>query len=184
MCFTGSAAAAPAQAHAPLLPAPPLSCSLLRRELARANDAAWRAESEARRREVDVLRTQLRALAAVAGSCVTVEGAWAGAAAQDVAGAAGVDWAALDRVFTRAAAPDTRGEVPSAFTCPLTMEVYRDPVTSASGHTYERAALVEHLAKVGLGAGEKWGDTAPAGVMGLVGASMPCSCRALGLEEQ
>ncbi|KIZ05713.1 STIP1 homology and U-box containing protein 1 [Monoraphidium neglectum] len=75
-----------------------------------------------------------------------------GSAAAGVAGSAGaaeVNWVALDRVFERAARADTRGEVPSAFTCPLTMEVFRDPVVSKSGHTYERAALTEHIAKVG-----------------------------------
>ena len=42
------------------------------------------------------------------------------------------------------------GEPASAFTCPLTMEVFRDPVMTPSGLSYERSALLEHLKKVGL----------------------------------
>ena len=40
------------------------------------------------------------------------------------------------------------GEPASAFTCPITMEVFRDPVTTPSGLSYERTALLEHLKKV------------------------------------
>jgi hypothetical protein len=207
-------------------PRPAAAAPPRRRELAKANDASWRAQSEERRQEMEALRAQLHALAAAARGAAPGSGApqpAAAAAAAAGTGAAaggqqegggsgggaaaaaeaelGVDWAALERVFSRAAAPDARGEVPSAFTCPLTMEVYRDPVvggpaagrpvalvfsgaplgtasacsppplraagapgspqhctppfrlpptrqTSASGHTYERAALVEHLTKV------------------------------------
>lgn len=142
-----------------------------RRELAKAQDAAWKLESAARRGEVDALRDALRALAR-AGPCAAAAGAkhpvpdgpaetpegpgsgggggGKGALPASAGGApapGAVDWLALDRVFDRAARCDTRGEVPSAFTCPLTMEVYRDPVTSKSGHTYERTALTEHLTK-------------------------------------
>jgi hypothetical protein len=156
-----------------------------RRELARANDAAWQAESANRRAEVEALRQQLQALAraaAAAGGGVSGAAAAAPASSEEEEEAAGdsemeeaggpgqtappaaaaaaaaaavgsssapaLDWEALDRVFDRAARGDARGEVPSAFSCPLTMEVYRDPVVSVSGNTYERAALAEHLAKV------------------------------------
>lgn len=40
------------------------------------------------------------------------------------------------------------GEPASAFTCPITMEVFRDPVMTPSGLSYERTALLEHLKKV------------------------------------
>ncbi|KAI8474037.1 MAG: hypothetical protein J3K34DRAFT_518535 [Monoraphidium minutum] len=120
------------------------------RELARANDAAWRAESAARHGEADALQRQLRALARAARAASPTPGAGGAAVGGGGDAEAGcVDWGALDRLFERAAAADERGEVPSAFTCPLTMEVFRDPVTSRSGHTYERAALTEHLTKVG-----------------------------------
>lgn len=32
--------------------------------------------------------------------------------------------------------------------CPLTMEVFRDPVITPAGHSYERKSLLEHLEKV------------------------------------
>lgn len=104
------------------------------------------------------LRGQLRALAAAAGADPPPFAAGAssssGAASSSSTGSSGagaprVDWAALERVFSRAAAADARGEVPGAFTCPLTMEVFRDPVTTPCGQTYERAALLEHLERVG-----------------------------------
>ncbi len=43
---------------------------------------------------------------------------------------------------------DQQSEPPSCFMCPLTMSIYRDPVTCESGMTYERSVLLEHLAKV------------------------------------
>ena len=52
-------------------------------------------------------------------------------------------------VLQRAGHLDTRLEVPSAYSCPLTMEVFREPVITPAGFSYERSALMEHLAKVG-----------------------------------
>ena len=43
---------------------------------------------------------------------------------------------------------DTKGEPASPFVCRLTMDVFREPVVSPSGLSYERSALLEHLAKV------------------------------------
>lgn len=54
----------------------------------------------------------------------------------------------LDEVFQAAKQSLTAGEPASAFTCPLTMEVFRDPVMAPSGLSYERSALLEHLRKV------------------------------------
>lgn len=54
----------------------------------------------------------------------------------------------LDQVFLAAKQSITAGEPASAFTCPLTMEVFRDPVMAPSGLSYERSALLEHLRKV------------------------------------
>lgn len=121
------------------------------RELAKTNDAVWRAESEQRQKEAEALRLQLRSLAQAASGSTAATNSNSSSSKSVAAAAAtpDVDWAALDLMFERATRADTRGEVPSAFTCPLTMEVYRDPVVSMSGHTYERAALIEHLIKVG-----------------------------------
>lgn len=55
----------------------------------------------------------------------------------------------LDQVFESARQGLKAGEPAAAFTCPLTMEVFRDPVMTPSGLSYERSALVEHLKKVG-----------------------------------
>ena len=33
------------------------------------------------------------------------------------------------------------GEVPDALCCPISMEIMRDPVIAADGHTYERAEI-------------------------------------------
>jgi len=52
----------------------------------------------------------------------------------------------LDQVFESARHNLKAGEPAAAFTCPLTMEVFRDPVMTPSGLSYERSALVEHLA--------------------------------------
>lgn len=54
----------------------------------------------------------------------------------------------LDHVFGAARHNLKAGEPAAAFTCPLTMEVFRDPVMTPSGLSYERSALVEHLRKV------------------------------------
>ena len=39
----------------------------------------------------------------------------------------------------------TRGEIPEDLRCPLTLELFCDPVTAADGHTYERVAIEEWL---------------------------------------
>jgi STIP1 family protein 1 len=59
--------------------------------------------------------------------------------------------AALRRIFAAADAADAGGaEAPQELCCPLTLDVFRDPVLApCSGHSYERSAVLEHLAKVG-----------------------------------
>lgn len=59
-----------------------------------------------------------------------------------------LEYEALGHVFQAAKQGLTAGEPASAFTCPITMEVFRDPVMSPSGLSYERSALLEHLNKV------------------------------------
>ncbi|XP_024015206.1 E3 ubiquitin-protein ligase CHIP isoform X2 [Eutrema salsugineum] len=56
---------------------------------------------------------------------------------------------ALDRVFEKAAEDDKPAEVPDYLCCNITLEIFRDPVISPSGVTYERAAILEHIKKVG-----------------------------------
>lgn len=99
------------------------------RELASARYSAWQAESTARRVAHGELRKQL---AATLGSAdpQSLPAGW-------------------EDLFRMASWQDTPTEAPSLFTCPLTMEIFRDPVVSPSGRSYERTALLEHLKKVG-----------------------------------
>ncbi|BBN08494.1 STIP1 homology and U-box containing protein 1 [Marchantia polymorpha subsp. ruderalis] len=55
----------------------------------------------------------------------------------------------LTQVFDKAGAPDRPVEVPDHLCCKITMDIFRDPVITPSGVTYERATLLEHLRKVG-----------------------------------
>lgn len=56
---------------------------------------------------------------------------------------------ALESLFQRASRMDRPEEIPSCFTCPLTMDVFRDPVISPSGSSYEHSVLKAHLEKAG-----------------------------------
>ncbi|CAH8361981.1 unnamed protein product [Eruca vesicaria subsp. sativa] len=56
---------------------------------------------------------------------------------------------ALDRVFEKVAEDDKPTEVPDYLCCKITLEIFRYPVISPSGVTYERAAILEHINKVG-----------------------------------
>ncbi|CAN6981848.1 unnamed protein product [Brassica oleracea var. botrytis] len=56
---------------------------------------------------------------------------------------------ALNQVFEKAAEDDKPTEVPDYLCCNITLEIFRDPVISPSGVTYERAAILEHINKVG-----------------------------------
>ncbi|KAJ8618753.1 hypothetical protein MRB53_014939 [Persea americana] len=55
----------------------------------------------------------------------------------------------LEEVFMKAAEADTPTEVPDYLCCKLTLDVFRDPVITPSGITYERAEIIHHLEKVG-----------------------------------
>lgn len=59
------------------------------------------------------------------------------------------DWTALEQLFALASQQDKPKDPSNTFTCPLTMEIYRNPVTTPSGFSYEHSALVDHLNKVG-----------------------------------
>lgn len=56
---------------------------------------------------------------------------------------------ALGEVFMKAAADDIPTEVPDYLCCKITLDIFRDPVITPSGFTYERAVILEHLQKVG-----------------------------------
>ncbi|KAK4366237.1 hypothetical protein RND71_014117 [Anisodus tanguticus] len=60
------------------------------------------------------------------------------------------------RVFREAAEDDTPTEVPDYLCCKITLDIFRDPVITPSGVTYERAVItyeraviLDHLQKVG-----------------------------------
>eukprot|EP00249_Psilotum_nudum_P017149 c26182_g3_i1 orf=428-1378(+) len=55
----------------------------------------------------------------------------------------------LSKVFEKVSQQDIPGEIPEYLCCKITMDIFRDPVITPSGVTYERAVLLEHLNKVG-----------------------------------
>lgn len=56
----------------------------------------------------------------------------------------------LKEVFNKAAEDDTPKEVPDYLCCKITLDIFRDPVITPSGITYERNVLLDHLQKVGM----------------------------------
>ncbi|XP_062019221.1 E3 ubiquitin-protein ligase CHIP [Rosa rugosa] len=56
---------------------------------------------------------------------------------------------ALGRVFEKAAEADTASEVPDYLCCNISLDIFRDPVITPSGVTYERSVILDHLEKVG-----------------------------------
>uniref|UniRef100_A0A5B7B8R8 RING-type E3 ubiquitin transferase n=1 Tax=Davidia involucrata TaxID=16924 RepID=A0A5B7B8R8_DAVIN len=58
---------------------------------------------------------------------------------------------ALGRVFRKAAEADMPTEVPDYLCCKITLDIFRDPVITPSGVTYERAVIIDHLQKVKFG---------------------------------
>ncbi|XP_076956629.1 E3 ubiquitin-protein ligase CHIP-like isoform X2 [Bidens hawaiensis] len=57
--------------------------------------------------------------------------------------------AALKLVFSKAAEADKPTDVPDYLCCKITLDIFRDPVITPSGLTYERAIILDHLEKVG-----------------------------------
>ncbi|KDP45269.1 hypothetical protein JCGZ_15134 [Jatropha curcas] len=55
----------------------------------------------------------------------------------------------LGQVFEKAAEDDTPTEVPDYLCCKITLDIFRDPVITPSGISYERAVILDHLQKVG-----------------------------------
>ncbi|XP_076915214.1 E3 ubiquitin-protein ligase CHIP-like [Bidens hawaiensis] len=57
--------------------------------------------------------------------------------------------AVLKKVFSKAAEDDKPTDVPDYLCCKITLDIFRDPVITPSGLTYERAVILDHLEKVG-----------------------------------
>ncbi|KAI3506948.1 hypothetical protein L1887_21608 [Cichorium endivia] len=57
---------------------------------------------------------------------------------------------ALNSVFSKASEADTPTEIPDYLCCRITLDIFRDPVITPSGFTYERAVILDHLNKVGM----------------------------------
>uniref|UniRef100_A0A2P2KRG5 E3 ubiquitin-protein ligase CHIP n=2 Tax=Rhizophora mucronata TaxID=61149 RepID=A0A2P2KRG5_RHIMU len=55
----------------------------------------------------------------------------------------------LGHVFEKATEDDTPTEVPDYLCCKITLDIFRDPVITPSGVSYERGVLLDHLEKVG-----------------------------------
>ncbi|CAA7396579.1 unnamed protein product [Spirodela intermedia] len=55
----------------------------------------------------------------------------------------------LAEVFECASSSDNRREVPDYLCCKITLDIFRDPVITPCGITYERGVLLDHLQKVG-----------------------------------
>lgn len=96
------------------------------------------------------------------------------------------EWA-VSTPSTHAKPPRPRSpstQVPSCLVCPLTMEVFRDPVVTRCGRTYERQALLEHLAKVGAAVQAGRGPTCSAALLAeQLFRGLPAA-RCLGLAGQ
>lgn len=56
---------------------------------------------------------------------------------------------ALGEIFKKAAEADTPIDIPDHLCCKITLDIFRDPVITPSGFTYERAVILEHIHKVG-----------------------------------
>ncbi|KAJ8568682.1 hypothetical protein K7X08_028215 [Anisodus acutangulus] len=54
----------------------------------------------------------------------------------------------LGGVFRKAAEDDTPTEVPDYLCCKITLDIFRDPVITPSGVTYEKAVILDHLQKL------------------------------------
>ncbi|GAB2282424.1 hypothetical protein Dimus_016968 [Dionaea muscipula] len=55
----------------------------------------------------------------------------------------------LNCVFRKAAEDDIPTDVPDYLCCKITLDIFRDPVITPSGVTYDRADILNHLQKVG-----------------------------------
>ncbi|KAJ9526990.1 hypothetical protein QJQ45_025283 [Haematococcus lacustris] len=118
------------------------------RELAKAQYAQWQADSSQRQEQRKQLRARVSAwgqrdAGGTPGTSTTSQQSPAAATQPELP----QQW--WDDLFRDASRLDTPCEVPGAYTCPLTMEVFREPVITPAGHCYEQASILEHLSKVG-----------------------------------
>mmetsp|Transcript_22023 Transcript_22023/g.56420 ORF Transcript_22023/g.56420 Transcript_22023/m.56420 type:complete len:273 (+) Transcript_22023:399-1217(+) len=111
------------------------------RELARSQYTHWQEISASRKHKRQRLQARLQALLQREFEAVASDGA----AAEELA----EDMDTMAEVFRSVAKEDEVGEIPNAYVCRLTMDIFRDPVMTPSGLSYERSALMEHLHKVG-----------------------------------
>ena len=51
----------------------------------------------------------------------------------------------VTREISDAKEKDERKQAPDAFCCPLSLEIYREPVVSPSGNSYERSAIEQYI---------------------------------------
>mmetsp|Transcript_32566 Transcript_32566/g.92349 ORF Transcript_32566/g.92349 Transcript_32566/m.92349 type:complete len:328 (-) Transcript_32566:313-1296(-) len=113
------------------------------RVLARAKFTAWKSAAAERRKKVDKLRARLERLVNSEQAAIAMGD---DAAADDLR----EDIKTMESMFARCRKDDETGDIPPAYVCQLTMDIFRDPVMTPSGLSYERSALMEHLQKVGL----------------------------------
>ncbi|ERM99800.1 hypothetical protein AMTR_s00099p00157650 [Amborella trichopoda] len=114
-------------------------------ELAKAKYSEWEHLSHARIERLDVLRE----------ACVKALGSQRMHGVSRVIGLSNEaegdpeQLKHLSEVFRKAAEADIPSEVPDHLCCKITLDIFRDPVITPSGITYERAVLLGHLQKVG-----------------------------------
>lgn len=99
------------------------------RELAQAKYTQWQHDSAQR-------KARLESLKELTASCIS--------STTEESQQLNAHWTWLLQTVAKL---DIPREVPSVFTCPLTMETYRDPAITKYGQSYERGVLIEHLKK-------------------------------------
>lgn len=115
-------------------------------ELAKAKYLKWEHESSRRSWELQTLKEAcVEALKEKHGFDASNTDGFV----DETAAANGKQLEALERVFQKAAEDDTPSEVPDYLCCKITLDIFRDPVITPSGVTYERAVILDHLRKVG-----------------------------------
>ncbi|KAK1275691.1 E3 ubiquitin-protein ligase CHIP [Acorus gramineus] len=113
---------------------------------AKANDARWEEESSKRVCRLQELReTCVEAL----NQHHFLETFDRGAISEEVADAHSERLEHLNQVFDTALKADIPADVPDYLCCKLTLDIFRDPVITPSGVTYERAVIIDHLHNVG-----------------------------------
>lgn len=116
------------------------------RELAKAKYSRWQVESATRKAEQAMLQERLNALLLQDHRRALAE---AGDNRAEVQTQHDHEVAAFKRLLELGEESYKEYEPDNAYTCRLTMEVFREPVITPSGLSYEQGALQEHLNKVG-----------------------------------